>query len=481
MADSEGLAHARVTDDGERLARLQAENAELRSRLRRRTIVRRWLSHALVVLSALLVVASTVAVWAYQTALDSDRFMTAVEPALDDPAFYSAVGDAVSEGTLEALDLETRVTNRLTQLDAYISQALVDAIDVDPQVRELLSRFDRPSLTALAPPITSTLEERVERAVDRLVTSDQFRARFPDLVRQAHEASVALIRNDLAQLPNVYIADGEVRLNLIPIIVDALRQVVEEIREFLPDVELPDAISNAAAEGREQLAGALQARLPEDLGQVTLMSEDRLGEVQETVRRLDQFVWVIVLITAAVIVATIAISPTRRRTVVQLGAGIGIGLFLGAVAIRRLRTAILEEIETPDGERAVGALLNETIASLRTLALVVGAVALIGGAVAYFAGKPAWVGRVSDRGSRLVAGTPRGSELDRWVAKHYDVLRVAAVVVAVAIVFVTGIELIPLLIVGALFALYLWAVSASERRGSLPAETTRSVEPVHAE
>jgi hypothetical protein len=470
MADSEGLAYAQAADNGEQLARLQAENAALRSRLRRRTIVRRWLSHALVLLSSLLVIASTVAVWAYQTALDSDRFMTTVEPALDDPAFYSVMGDVVSEHALGALDLETRVTNRLNQLDEYISQALVDAIDVDPQARRLLSRFDRPSLTALAPPITSALEDRVEQVVDRLITSDEFRARFPDLVRQVHEASVALIRNDLAQLPNVYIADGNVRLNLIPIIVDALRQVVEEIREFLPDVELPDAISNAAAAGREQLADALETRLPEDLGQVTLMSEDALGEVQQTVRRLDQFVWVIVFLTVAMIVATIAISPARRRTIVQLGAGIGIGLFLGAVAIRRLRTAILEEIETPDGEHAVGALLNQTITSLRTIALVVGAVALIGAVIAYLAGKPAWVGRLSDRGSQLVAGTPGGSELDRWVAKQYDLLRVAAVVVAGAIVFVTGIELIPVLIVGAVFALYLWAISASNRRASLPAE-----------
>jgi len=473
MADSEGLAYAQAADNGEQLARLQAENAALRSRLRRRTIVRRWLSHALVLLSSLLVVASTVAVWAYQTGLDTDRFMTTVEPALDDPAFYSAVGDAVSEQTLEALDLETRVTNRLNQLDEYISQALVDAIDVDPQARELLSRFDRPSLTALAPPIISALEDRVDQIVDRLVTADQFRARFPDMVRQAHEATVALINNEFAELPNVYIADGEVRLNLIPIIVDALRQIVEEIREFLPQVELPDAISNAVAEGREQLAGALQTRLPQDLGQVTLMSEDRLGEVQQTVRRLDQFVWAIVLLTVAMIVATIAISPARRRTIVQLGAGIAIGLFLGAIAIRRLRTAILEQIETPDGERAVGALLNQTITSLRTIALVVGAVALISAVAAYLAGKPAWVGRFSDRGSRLVAGTPGGSELDRWVAKHYDLLRVAAVVVAIAIVFVTGIELIPLLIVGALFALCLWAISASKGRAS-PAESARS-------
>jgi hypothetical protein len=471
MAASEGTGPVQAADTGAELARLQAENAALRSRLQRRTTIRGWLSHALVLLSSLLVVASTVAVWSYRTALDTDRFMAAVEPALGDPAFYSAVSDVVSEHTLEALDLESRVTNRLNQLDEYISEALVDAIDVDPQVRQLLSRFDRPSLGALAQPITSVFEDRVVQVVDRLIASDEFRARFPDLVRQAHEASVALIRNDLAQLPNVYVADGEVRLNLIPIIVDALRQVVVEIRDFLPDIELPDVVANAAAEGREQLADALQTRLPEDVGQVTVMAEDSLSEVQQTVRRLDQFVWVIVLLTGLMIVAAVAVSPTRRRTVVQLGVGVALGLLLGGIAVRRLRTAILAEIETPDGEVAASALLTQTITSLRMIALLVGAAALIAAIAAYLVGKPVWVVRLTERGSRLVAGAPGGSELDRWVARHYDLLRVAAVVVAVAIVFVTGIDIVPVLIIAALLAVFLWAASESKRRASTPVES----------
>lgn len=471
MADSEGLGPSvQAAETGDELARLQAENTALRSRLQRRTTVRRWLTHVLVVLSSLLVVATTVALWTSETALNTDRFVTTVEPALDDPAFYSAVSDVVSEHALEALDLDTRVANRLSQLDEYLSTTLVDAVGVDPQVQQALSRFDRPSLAALAPPITNALEDRVERIVERLVTSDEFRAQFPNLVRQVHAGAAALIRNDMAQLPNVYIAGGEVRLNLIPIIAEALRQVIEEIRDLLPDVDLPDAVSNALAAGRQQLSDALQAELPDDFGQVTLMSEDSLSQAQQTVHRLDQFVWVIVLLTLAMIVATIASSPARRRTIIQLGAGIALGLFLGAIAVRRLRAAILAEIETPDAEHAVGELLTETVTSLRNFALVVGAVALVGAAVAYLAGRPSWVGRVTERGAQLVARKPRGTELDRWVASHDDALRVAGVVAAAAIVFVTGVDLIPVLIVGTLVALYLWAVSESKRRASSAAE-----------
>jgi hypothetical protein len=396
--------------------------------------------------------------------------MATVEPALDDPAFYSALSDVVAEQTLEALDLETRVTNRLDQLDEYLSKALVDAIDVDSEVKQLLSRFDRPSVAALAPPITSALEDGVTNVVDRLITSDEFKARFPDLVRQVHAASVALIRNDSAQLPNVYVADGEVRLNLIPIIVDALRHVVDDLRGFLPDIELPDVVSSAVAEGRDQLADALQARLPADIGQLTIMSETSLSEVQQTVQRIDRLVWAIVALSGVMIVATIAVSPARRRTIVQLGIGIAVGLFLGAIAIRRLRATILEEISSPDGERAAAALLTETITSLRTVALLVGVVALLTAFAAYLAGKPAWVGRFAGRAARLAARTQGASELDRWVARHYDLLRAAVLVVAVAIVFVTGIELVPVLIIAALLGLFLWAASESKRRASSAVE-----------
>ncbi|RPI26454.1 MAG: hypothetical protein EHM57_00055, partial [Actinobacteria bacterium] len=218
------------SDDGEpalpptedELTKLRGENEALRSRLERRTSIRKWLAVVLAVLTAVSVLASTVAVWAHQTVFDTDRFMETVGPAFEDPAFYSTMSNTLSEQTLQALDIEGRVTAALTQLDEYLSEALVEAIDPDPRVLELLSRFDRPSLTALAPSITTALETRVVGVIDDFITSDEFQTRFPELVRRAHEATIALVRNELAELPNVYIEDGEVRLNLIPVITEVL-------------------------------------------------------------------------------------------------------------------------------------------------------------------------------------------------------------------------------------------------------------------
>lgn len=446
------------------LSRLRAENEALRTRVRRRTSIRKWLSVVLVVLTSLSVVATTVAVWAHETALDTDRFMETVEPALSDAAFYSAVSDAVSEEALVALDIEARVTARLEQVDVYLSRTLLDALDVDQRVRDVLGRFERPSLTSLAPPISTALETRVIAIVDRFITSEEFTSRFPDLVRRIHQAAVALVRNELAELPNVYIEGGEVRLNLIPIITEALRFIVAEIREFLPDVTLPELVSDRVDEGRRQLADAVQAQLPEDFGQVTMISEDRLAEVQETARRLDRFVWLLAILSVVLGAVTIAVSPTRRRTVIQLAIGIVAGLVLAVVIIRRLEAAILEQITNPDGSQAARAVLSEVISSLRTLVVLVAAVALVAGLVAYLAGGPAWTTRFADRYSRLVASGPAGSELDRWTAAHHDMLRIAGVAVALVAVFIVGLSFVSLLVIGGLLALQLWAISGSRRR-----------------
>ncbi len=48
-----------------------------------------------VFLTALSVLATTVAVWAHETAIDTDKFMETVQPALDDPALHTALRERI--------------------------------------------------------------------------------------------------------------------------------------------------------------------------------------------------------------------------------------------------------------------------------------------------------------------------------------------------------------------------------------------------
>lgn len=439
--------------------RLVAENQALKESLNRRAFWRRILVWLLVVLTSLGVVGSTIAIWAHQTVFDTEQFMETLDPALTDPALYAVIGDRAADSALEALDLDARITESLQQLDAFIAQELLEAIDLDERGRELLSRFDRPTLDALAPPIVEALESRVRGRIETFFASEAFVSRFPALVRRAHEVTVALVRNEMQELPNVYIAGGEVRLNLIPFIAEALRTVLDDIRGFLPDIDLPAAISDRLAEGREQLGAAIQAELPEDFGQLTFMSEDALVELQTGAERLDRFVWVVVGVTILLGVLTIAISTSRRRTAVHLALGIVVGFVVAALVVRRLEGAILEQVTTPDGSAAARVLVGRVFSSLRTVQLLVGLAALVVGVTAYLAGRPAWL--------TATVAKARSPQTSEWIAGHYDLLRLGGIAVALVALFVTGLELWSILVIGLLLAGYLWLLSEAKKRAQL--------------
>jgi hypothetical protein len=282
---------------------------------------------------------------------------------------------------------------------------------------------------------------------------------------------VALVRNDLAELPNVYIENGDVRLNLTPIIADALRRVATEIRDFLPDITLPDVISNQVDEGREQIAAALRAELPEDFGQVTLFSEQRLSEVQDAASRLDRLVWALVALTIVLAISTIAFSATRRRTTIQLSLAVAGGLVIGIGALRRIESLILEQITSANGLAAAQAVLGEVVGSLRTVTLfvVIGGIAVA--LIAYITGRPAWLTNLAGRWRNATDGSPQGSEFDRWVSAHHDLLIVAGVTVGVATLFVWGVGLASIIVVAGGLALYLWAIASARRRVPAAPET----------
>jgi hypothetical protein len=442
--------------------RAPAADAPRRSR-------RRWFAGTLVVLTVVAITASTLAVWVRATVYDTDRFMEVVEPALTDPAFYSALSTYVSDAAVEALDLDARVAASLDRVDLYLSEALVVAIDPDPRVLEQLRAFDRPTLGTLAPSISAALEARVVGSVDRFITSEEFQSRLPGLVREAHAGGVALVTDDLEELPNVYIEDGDVRVDLIPVVVDALQEVTAELQQYLPDVTLPAVVADRVEPGREQLRAelerSLEAELPEDFGQLTLMEQSALVEVQQIVRQVDRLVWGTVLLAVVLFASAIVVSPNRRRTLIQLALGVVTGLAATMLVVRRLEEEVLSQITDPDGLQAVRSLFGELALNLRTVTVLVAVVASAVGILAYLSERPAWIAERDQRAAGITTPSVDGRQFDRWLADHSGELRIAGFVAALGgLLLLLGVDLFPLLVVGALLGLYQWAIAAARRR-----------------
>lgn len=410
----------------------------------------------LVVVSSISVLASVIAVWAHQTIFDTDAFMETIQPVLDDPQLEVALGDFVTEEVTGALDLEQRLQEPLANLDAFLSAALLGLIDND-RITDRLAGLDRPTLTALAAPIAERFNERIAGIVDNLMASAQVDELVPQLIRRAHESTVALLRGNMEELPNLSVTEGEVRLNLLPLVATVLQRIGEELRGLLPDLDLPTVISSNVDEAIAQFRASLGERVPDDFGQVTVMSEDRLNEIQATTERADRWVWGLVVLTVLLIAATMVVSPTRRRTAIELALGVVIAFVLGIALLRRLEAAVVAEIANPATSETASNILGEVLAGLRngiTVVLVVAALVAIG---LYLAGRPQWVADV-------LPGDAEIGRFDGWVSAHYDILRLGLVALAVLALFLTGISLLTILISIALLALTLWWLARARAR-----------------
>ncbi len=354
-----------------------------------------WLSPALTVLTVLALLTAMLAVWVRTTVLDTDRFMGIVEPALSDEAFPAALSDVVAEQVLVALDLDTRVTATLDELDRFLVDSIRDALDldVDPAVRSRLSRRDRPTLTALAPGIATALEARVVEVVDAFVRSDVLATRYADLVRKGHFGAVALARGDEEAITNVSVDEEAVRLDLVPVIAAALQRVTGDLQELLPDIAIPEVVGGSVDDGRAQLEAALRTRLPDDFGQLAIMSRDDLDALQAMVRAVDRLVVAVVGLALMLVLATVVTARDRRRSLLHLGFGVVLGAGAAVLLVGRIEAAILREITGPNGLRVAGVLLDEVTGNLRSVALVVAVSALIVIALAHVAGRPGgWLG-----------------------------------------------------------------------------------------
>jgi hypothetical protein len=437
----------------EDVTKLTKENERLRAKVNARTSsgipggptrIRGIVAAILVVLTSVCIVATTAGVWIHRTIWNTDRYVDLVAPLANDPAVTDALAVELTQDTFQALNVQARVQQALAAI-----KALPDGADA-----------------LLAGPLTAAAENLVGTKVKEFLASDSFLALWVGLNERVHEQVVALLNGDADQLPNVAINDGQVQLNMITVISEILQRVAQEgidtlgLNVTVPDI--PPDLASPEAIGR--LGSALGVTLPADFGQITIMSEGQLSDYQQTAQNLKRLSGVLFVVSCLLVVITIAVSPTRRRTLIWLGVGVALGLFLGGVLIRRLEARLLDAITDPRGEAAARNVFAEVASGLRGVGLMVLVVAALVALVAYLAGRPPFVHRMAARGRALAAARPQGSELEVWLTSHADAVRIGGAIVAAVVLFFAGIGWIPVGIVVALCGALLWGVSDSIKR-----------------
>lgn len=418
------------------LATLEGEASEERSARTRR--IRSVSAGVFVVISALLVLVATLGWWVHGVLFDTDEFMAIVEPAITSEAFESQLSETLSEATIDALDLETRLEARLGAVDEFLAQGLIEALDLGDAALAIISRLDIPRFADLADPLATAANSRIEDAIDGLVRSEEFGLVTVGTVRRTHEAAVALVTDELDEYENVYLADGELRLDTLPLVAQALERVIEEGILDGEDLQPPDLSDNPRlAEGLERIGAAVDQRLPDDFGQVTIMDEEQLDALQSAGRTFDRLVWAAVIAAIASVAVTVGVSVRRRRTLIQLALAVLFALGLAAISINRLVAAVQAGISDVGIVETVGVFAGVFTGSLGRVLTLVAVLAAGVGIFAYLAGRPRWLASLIEP----VGEPPRQpSELDRFTDRYLEALTVVDVAAVLLVAWVSGLD-----------------------------------------
>ena len=368
-------------------------------------------SWVLVVLTAIAVTGTVIGFWVHRTVLDTNAFMASVTPIVESESVRAVVSDRIGDELVEALDLDARLSDRLSQADARLRERLAEALDLPDAVVRRLQNAEL-GLESLAPVIAAGVESRIRGAVETFLSSPEGNRLLLQTIELAHERSVLLLRDDLEQLPNVVVTEGEVRLNLVPVLAEVLRSLVNSGLDIIGiEREIPpfDSSEDASA-AVERLAGVLGRDLPADFGQVRIASEASLENAQGLVRAFDVALWVLAI--TAILLAALAIwlAPSTSAGVIRVGIAATIAAIVGWLLVQLLSAQLVEAAATADGRAAVGDIVRALVNGLSGTAFALAVIGIGLVAAGFVANRPSRVAVVEGSGSVRPPTPPPATE-----------------------------------------------------------------------
>ena len=391
---------------------------------------RRIATIVLVVLTSLMVLVSTVAVWAARTVFDTDRFTAVFESVISDPAVTNAVAEKLTDQVADAVQASGVVADNVPE-----------------------------NLQPLLPVLGGAVRGFVADQVDKFLQSDTGQEILVRAVRRAHAGVMRVLDGSSTPGDLVSVENGAVTLNLIPAVVGVLGRVQD--RGLLKDVDLPQLDdSQSPQEQVALLSDAIGRDLSPTFGQFTVYESDRIDNAQSVVslardvaKQIKRFVVLLVIVSLLMIALTIWVSRDRRRTIVMLGIGVAIAVILAIIIERRLINSIPQAITQLPAREATESILSSFQNSLNNANVSLFVVALLVALIGFLA-------------------RPGGADL----RGHPDAARVAIVVVALGAVWIAGLHWWSLLLIAGFVAVGLAAV-ARAGEGDKPDEPPAEAPP----
>lgn len=324
---------------------------------RRPSRVRRILVGLLLVLSCLAVVVTGLTLWAHYTVMDTDGYMNLVGPVGKDPRVVQNLSEYVGGQVVAATDLQQRVTDALPS-----------------------------RVQLLAGPITAYVEDFIAKGAKRVLSSPKAYDLWLKINEVGHEKVVALLRGEAT---DAYIVGSDVKLNLLPLISQVLVWVDERLPGGLSDRFSPPVIEPGSdpEAGIQEVANWSGKPLPSDFGQITLLQSDALGPAQKAVAWFDRLTWILPLVTAALIAATIWLSRRRARTAIAIGIGAAIAIFVTRVVVKRASLYLTDQLEEGRGAHVVRDVVDASLGPLTTMTIWICVLGVIAAVIVWLLGR----------------------------------------------------------------------------------------------
>lgn len=317
---------------------------------------RRPLAAFLAVVAAVCLVLAVTATWINTTLLNTDAWVESVQPLPQDTALQTIVAERVADEVLTLIDLPT-----------------------------LMSNAFGPAGRFLAGPAEDASRGFIEDAAVKVLASQPFETIWVEANRVAHQAVVRVLKADVAA---ANVVDGQVTLDLIPLINNVVAQISSDIPDLFGDaISVPPVTAQQVDQAAENLANSLGITLPPDFGQVPVFNTQAVPIVQNALRLLDDGLVALWVLFGLALVGSIVASIHRRRTIAFVGVVTAITAAVIWYLRRPLEIDIVAEIENPTGKQATQIVMD--IALWNNLAPLIWAliiVSLLAAAIAFLTG-----------------------------------------------------------------------------------------------
>jgi hypothetical protein len=256
-----------------------------------------------------------------------------------------------------------------------------------------------------------------------LFNSDQFASRAADTLKDdsvrnliaervtdelvlRHEANLLAARPLIESAVSNLVGGSAFRGLFVRGVRDVHRAVFERDQNTLT-LTLAD-VGTVAAAAVEKFQPKLAAQMRRQ-GQVTLLSRnvgDVAGRLPRIAGKVRLLAWILGGLTFLCGLVALVVTPDRRRTVFELGVGVGVAGVLIVIACAVARTIVLARFHDPDAHAAAAAVWSAFVDDLRTLGWVIAGSGAVVAAAADSVLRPVAIEGTLREGWQLVTREP---------------------------------------------------------------------------